>query len=193
MDLTIPELLLKTIKIKIKGSSPLIMHKFSEKQQKQIADKQQGKAKNAKAPKDPKAEYEASIYYIPGSKKKKYGFPASGFKKAAVSACRYVDGITMTHAKGAFHVLGDLVEIKIKGKPIMREDTVRIGGFGKKVADLRYRPEFQDWTCELLIRYNASALSPAQIAHLINVAGFSIGIGDWRPEKEGSFGMFEVG
>ncbi len=192
VDLTIPPILLKTVKIKIKGTAPLLMHKFSMKAQKQIADKQQGKAKNKKAPKDPKAEFEAAIYYMPGSKNK-YGFPASAFKKAAISACRYVDGVTMTHAKGAFHVLSDLVEIKIKGKPIMREDTVRIGGFGSKVTDLRYRPEFRNWKCELVIRYNTSAITPEQIAHLLNVAGFSIGIGDWRPEREGSFGMFEVG
>jgi hypothetical protein len=192
VDLTIPPILLKTVKIKIKGTSSLIMNKFSAKAQKQIADKQQGKAKNKKAPKDPKAEFEAALYYMPGSKKK-YGFPAAAFKKAAISACRYVDGVSMTHAKGAFHVLGDLVEIKIKGKPVMREDTVRIGGFGKKVADLRYRPEFRNWSCELIIRYNTNAITPEQIAHLLNLAGFAIGIGEWRPEREGSFGMFEVG
>lgn len=193
VDLTIPPMLLKTVKIKLKGITPLIVNKFSCKSQKQIADKQQGKAKDKKPPKDPKADFEAATYFMPGSKNKKYGFPASGFKQAAVSACRYVDGITMTHVKGSFHVLGDLVEIKIKGKPNMREDTVRIGGFGAKVADLRYRPEFVDWTCELVIRYNTSAITAEQIAHLLNVAGFSIGVGDWRPERDGSFGMFEVG
>jgi hypothetical protein len=169
------------------------MNQFAEKQKKQMGEKQAGKARNKRPNKDPKAEFEAATYYLPGSNKKKYGCKSSAFKLSAISACRHVEGITMTHAMGAFHVLGDFVEIKFKGKPIMREDTVRIGGFGKKTADLRYRPEFQNWKCELTIRYNASAINPEQIAHLLNVAGFSVGVGEWRPEKKGTFGMFEVG
>jgi len=27
---------------------------------------------------------------------------------------------------------------------------------------------------------------------LFNVAGFAIGVGDWRPQKDGSNGMFRV-
>lgn len=186
----IPALQLKVLKLKLKGITPLIVHKFSEKQRKQMQRKQAGEAQNKKSPKKPVEEFKASMYIIPGTKGK-HGFPASGFKKAAISACRYVEGLKMTAAKGSFHVLGDLVEIKSK-KPVMRTDTVRVGTFGKKVADIRYRPEYQKWSCTLDIRYNASVITPAQIAHLFNVAGFAVGVGDWRPEKDGQFGMFEV-
>lgn len=201
VDIEIPALQLETIKITLVGQSPLIMHKFSEKSKKMIADKQQGKAKDKRKAKDPKAEFEAAIYYLGGKKKNarkhRYGFPASAFKQCAVSAARYVDGVKMTYLKGAFHILGSdvdpsLVEILVKKAPQMREDTVRIGGFGAKVADLRYRPEFIDWKAELRIQYNVAAITPQQIAHLLNVGGFSIGVGDWRPEKEGVFGRFNV-
>src|SRR2546430_11680354 len=92
----------------ISGVSPLIVHKFSAKAKGMMASKQQGKARQKKAPKVPHEEFMASLHVIsPG----KYGFPASGLKKAAVNACRYVDGINMTFAQGAFHVIGDLLPI----------------------------------------------------------------------------------
>lgn len=193
-EVQIPELRLSTVEMLLVGSTSLIMHKFAEKSRTQMADKQGGKPRHKKEARDPQADFEASIYCLPSStaKKPRYGFPASAFKQAAVSACRFVDGVSMSYAQGAFHILGDLVEI-LSDKPIMRTDTVRIGGFGKKVADLRYRPEFQNWRCKLQIRYNSSAINPSQIANLLNVAGFSVGVGEWRPEKRGSFGMFGVG
>src|SRR2546423_10663025 len=104
----------------ISGVSPLIVHKFSAKAKGMMASKQQGKARQKKAPKVPQEEFLASLHVIsPG----KYGFPASGLKKAAVNACRYVDGINMTFAQGAFHVIGDLLPIT-GGKPVRVRDLV---------------------------------------------------------------------
>jgi len=71
----------------------------------------------------------------------------------------------------------------------MREDMVRIA---MGTADIRYRGEFKQWKVRLLVRYNASVLSPAQIYNLFNLAGFGVGVGEGRPEKNGSWGMFHV-
>ena len=71
----------------------------------------------------------------------------------------------------------------------MREDMVRIG---MGTADLRYRGEFKNWATTLTIRYIPFAISMEQIINLFNVGGFSCGVGEWRPEKGGSFGMYHV-
>lgn len=71
----------------------------------------------------------------------------------------------------------------------MREDMVRIG-MGS--ADLRYRAEFTEWETTFALRFNASVTNPGQIANLFKIAGFAIGIGEWRPEKDGSYGMFHI-
>lgn len=189
---------IRRFSIPIIGVTPLIVHKFSEKAKKQIEDKQQKKAKGAKEARDPNAEFLAALYTMPGSGEPgsptaEYGIPAAGFKNAARSACRYVDGMAMTFARGAFHVLedaGGLVRIDYD-EMRMREDTVRLCGPGG-VLDLRYRPEFTGWRCVVQVRYNAAAISPEQIVNLFNVAGFSVGLCEWRPEKNGSYGMFEV-
>jgi hypothetical protein len=59
-------------------------------------------------------------------------------------------------------------------------------------ADIRYRGEFKDWSCTLRLSYNANVLSPEQIVNLFNVAGYAIGVGEWRPARDGSFGRFRV-
>ena len=63
---------------------------------------------------------------------------------------------------------------------------------GMGTADLRYRGAFSSWSTELQVRYNADIISAEQLVHLFNTAGFAVGIGEWRPEKDGSWGMFHV-
>jgi hypothetical protein len=149
-----------------------------------MLDKQQKKAKQAKQAKDPEKDFEESLYPHPYGG---YGFPVVAFKSAAVDACSHIDGVTKVLARGAFHIDGELAQIA--GTPTSREDMVRIG---QGVADIRYRGEFAEWSTELHIRYNANVLSPEQIGNLFNTAGFAIGVGEWRPAKDGSYGMFHV-
>lgn len=79
--------------------------------------------------------------------------------------------------------------VKIDGEPSMREDMVRVG---MGTADIRYRGEFRSWSAEMVIRYNANVLSVEQVFNLFNTGGFAIGVGEWRPQRDGSFGMFHV-
>lgn len=182
--LVLPKLDLKTISVRLQGTSPLICNRWSEKAKQEMADKQQKKAKQAKAAKDPEACYQASLYKLPAGG---FGFPSVGFKAAAVDACSHVEGITKVQARGAFHIRGDMV--RIEGTPTMREDMVRVG---MGVADIRYRGEFREWACELIVEFNAAVLSIEQIHHLFEIAGFAIGVGEWRPQRDGSMGMFRL-
>jgi hypothetical protein len=189
LEIELPPLDIRFMELTVEGDSGLISHRWSEKAKKQMLDKQMGKANPGKEPKNPQKDYEESLYELEEStqRKKKYGFPAVAFKAAAVGACRFVSGIKMTEARGAFHVMGELVPID--GSPVMREDMVRIG---QGTSDIRYRGEFRKWKAKFRVRYNANALTAEQITNLFNVAGFGVGVGEWRPEKNGSYGMFHV-
>jgi len=183
---------LQILELELFGTSPLICHAWSEKAKKQMLDKQMKKAVVGKEAKNPKQDYLDSLYPLPSPskvRKTKFGFPAVAFKAAAVRAASNLD-ITMVQARQMFHVLpdqGDLVEIV--GTPTMREDMVRLNG---KTADIRYRGEFKTWKTTLKIRYNADVISDEQVVNLFNLAGFSVGIGEWRPERNGSFGCFSL-
>lgn len=197
----LPRLDIRLMEVTIVGDSPLIVHAWSEKSKREMLDKQLKKAKGAKEAKDPKADFAASLYRLADGG---FGFPSVGFKSAAVTACTSVAGITKIAARQAFHILGEDVDVKGAfdgtsarhnlvriegGEPTMREDMVRVG---MGTADLRYRGEFADWHAKVLVRYNANVLSESQILNILNVAGFAVGVGEWRPERDGMAGMFHV-
>jgi hypothetical protein len=79
------------------------------------------------------------------------------------------------------------------GLPRMRRDITRVGKFGSKQPDLRYRPEFRNWSVDLVIEYEPSLITMAGLHQLIRRAGRSIGLYEWRPEKSygGIFGRFD--
>lgn len=180
----IPAIKINRMSIALVGDSPLICHKWNDKAKKQILDKQMKRARAAREAKNPEDDYKESLYVDEAGD---YVFPTVAFKSAAVDACSHVAEITKVQARGAFHVIGEYA--RIHGKPSPREDMVRVG---MGTADIRYRAEFKHWSVTLAIRYNANVLSAEQVINLFNTAGFAIGVGDWRPEKNGSFGMFHV-
>lgn len=179
----IPPIEIRSYVFRIVGDTPLICHAWSEKAKKEMLDKQMGKARGKKEPKNPQRDYEDAFYRLPDGTP---AFPTIAFKAAAVNASRQVDGLKMTFLRGAFHTQGELVAIE--GEPRMREDAVKI----QMTSDLRYRPEFPEWSVDLVIRLNTRALTLEQLIHLFNQAGFSAGVGEWRPERNGRNGMFHV-
>jgi hypothetical protein len=102
-------------------------------------------------------------------------------------------GLAMTDARTLFFVLpnapdGECVSLK-SNKPVMRKDPVNV----KTGKDLRFRPEFRNWSANLDVRYDADRITIDQIANLLNHGGQTVGVGEWRPEKNGTFGTFQVG
>jgi len=182
----------ETLLIPLVGTSPLVMHKFSEKAKRQMLDAMQGR-KTPKAPKDPQADYEAAAYRLDDGG---YGFPAIAFKAATVSAARFFDkSVTMVGLRQTLFFGGEMSKIegqmmvRIDGEPIMREDVVRVGNGG---TDLRYRPQFTEWTTTLSVTYVRSMLTRESVLSLIEAGGLGVGVGEWRPEKKGDFGTFRI-
>lgn len=200
-QIQLPPLNLEVIEVTLIGDTPLICHACSEKAKKEMLGKQMKEAKPGREAKDPEEEFRQSLYMIEGGG---FGFPSVAFKAAAVTACTSVAGITKVAARQAFHVVGeqstvrgafngalmrlDLVRI-LGSEPEMREDMVRVG---MGTADIRYRAQFWPWHTTVRVRFNRNVLSAAQIINLFNTAGFGVGIGEWRSEKDGQHGMFHA-
>lgn len=178
-----------TARINIKGTAPLICHRWDQKSKQMMLDKQQGK-RVAKEAKDPEQQYLSSLYPLPDGDG--YGFPSVGFKAATVDAARFYQGVKMTELRRAMFFTGEGDEqlVRINGAPVMREDTVRVG---MGTADLRYRGMFTDWTATLSIVYLPAMLSLDTLVALVDAGGMS-GVGEWRPGKSssGSYGTYEV-
>jgi hypothetical protein len=147
-------------------------------------------------------------------------------KCALITASKYPDvGIASTKLRGAVYVEGDLLPITYKPRPAsasdevitywgtskkpgvrdgdtrptpgMRRDIVRVGRFGAKQPDIRYRPAYDDWSVTFQITFEPKLISMGALHHLIRRAGMSIGLCEWRPEgpgggKGGQFGRFDL-
>jgi hypothetical protein len=180
----------EVIQVPIIGTSPLIIHRFSEKAKQTMLDAMQNR-KSAKVTKDPAAEYEACFYrFADGG----YGFPSLGFKAATTGAARYYRSVTMVALRLAFFFQGErgidnIPLFRIEGTPKMREDVVRVG---QGSTDLRYRPEFEEWNSVLTVRYIKSLLTRDSVLALIHAGGQGLGVGEWRPERNGEMGTYTL-
>ncbi len=151
---------------------------------------------------------------------------AEWIKGALITAAKYPDvGIASTKLKGAVYVEGDLIPIVytprpasasnevityygIDDKPGVREgdklptpgqrrDVVRVGKFGAKQPDIRYRPAYDDWSLTFELTFEPKLISLPSVYHLIRRAGMSVGLCEWRPEgpgggKGGQYGRFDL-
>lgn len=199
---------IKKVKVRITGDTPLIMHAWSEKAKRQMLEAQMGvsKGKN-KEVKNPVDDFIRSMYWLTPMPEDgtvesfeeaiangaRFGFPVTAFKQSAISAA-YRMGWTKdkVSVRGAFFIDADedgMVEIH-SDVPTMREDMVKIG---MGTADIRYRGEFRNWYADLTISYNVNGqYSLENIMNIINAGGYICGVGEWRPEKDGQYGMFHI-
>ena len=191
----------ETIRIPIVGTAPLIVHRFSEKAKRQMLDAMQGR-KNPKQPKDPQAEYDSCFYRCDDGT---YGFPALAFKAATVGAARFFGkDVTMTSLRQVLFMDAELSKtdgqrlVRINGiaelvdtqaEPVMREDVVRVGIGG---TDLRYRPQFTEWSCVVDVIFVSSMLTRESVLSLVEAGGLGVGVGEWRPERKGDFGTYKI-
>ncbi len=187
-EVQLDRLATETILVPIIGTSPLIVHKFSKKNKQAMRDAQGGK-KAPKVARNPEQDYEDSLYPLGNG----YGFPILAFKSATVSAARFYKDIPMTALRQFIFFHGELSDghqlARLKGKPRMREDTVRLNG---RTTDLRYRGEFMPWSTNLKVTYINSVITRSSVLSLIDAGGLGVGVGEWRPEKRGDFGTYEI-
>lgn len=192
--LTISEPNFQSVKFKIRGTAPLMVHHFGEKARKQIIQKQtaENKVIGKRPPKDYKAEFENARYRA--SSGGWDGFYAGSIRNAMIAAARYVDGLQMTKSKGLFFVQADGND-RTDGTPLVRirgckaiHDT-RPARNDDGGADIRNRPRFDNWYADIIIDFDADAMTAQDIANLLHRAGTQVGICDGRPGSPNSNGM----
>ena len=205
---TIKPLDIKVAQVRIVGDTPLIVNARSENAKKMMLDAQQKTTKTkGKDIRDPYDDFINSLYWLEKKPEKstvedfeqavkdgaKWGFPVGGIKQAGNSAAYRLGWVkNQMQLRGSYFLKSEFGEMaEIKGSiPEIREDMVRVG---MGTADLRYRGEFKNWYMDLILEYNASGdMTFEQIINVINAGGYTVGLGEWRPEKDGTFGRFHI-
>lgn len=185
---------IQTIEVILRGrpGSPLVIHAFAEKAKQEIRDKQQKKAKTAKAERRPAEEFEAAKYFDGEGRE---CAPVTAIKKSLISAATAMSDLTKVALRQAIFVAPTVDRASMfvpiedhQGNPIVgvqREDAVTIG---MGTRGLTYRPEYKVWQLRVTIEYNPVLVSKDQLFLLIDQAGWGVGICEGRPERSSALG-----
>jgi hypothetical protein len=85
--------------------------------------------------------------------------------------------------------------------PLQRHDDSAISDYVidarraivQKQGIIRHRPKFEEWRCSFVVVYDPVLVGdPKLIADICADAGGRIGVGDFRPAKNGPFGRYRV-
>ena len=190
IEVKLQPLNIKVLSVEIVGKTPLLMDKRSDDTLKEILDKQKGVSKSAKKKvRDLKSETELAIHK---TSKGTIGFPAHGFKAGMINAAARVGDkfFSKVLIRGSIRIINQeegLIPITYGKQDILEHN---IG------TNTKMTPQFHNWACKLIIKYDGNNISASDILTLINYAGFYNGIGMWRPTGSdggsGEYGCYEV-
>jgi len=188
---------IRTAEFKIRGTAPLVVHRFDKKVMGDFADKIiQGSKPTGKKKFEPKKLEdicEAAKYIGRTGKETWEGFNASGIRLALISACRGAN-FKMTVIKQCVFVVAEGYDIYTPLIPLVRihgesEMSQMIAKTETGVAMLCVRPMYQQWAATLRIRFDADMLSLQDLTNLLARAGQCVGICEGRPDSKNSGGM----
>lgn len=181
-------------KLRIRGTSPLVIHRFSAKTKEEMKQKMEsGKpssSKRTRKAKETDVSYLAAKYM---SKQGWEGFNAAALRNAMISACRLVD-YKMTLAKLSIFIVEDGRDkdepqfslIRIFGKSVKQEDMARTSTGQPYVT---VRAAYPEWYADVAIRFDADQFSLEDVVNLLMRVGKQVGICEGRPDSKRSAGM----
>jgi hypothetical protein len=183
------------IGFEIRGTSPLIQNAFAQKSVEQMLSKHMGRPVE-KAHKVPRQVLEAACVR---NEKGTICMSPVCFKSAMINAASTVKSYDRKKKvlliSFAVEGLSIPITYEVPGLPASsgyraRLDVVRTSGI-QRTVDLRFRPEFPGWGAQLAISFEPDILTAEGVTDLLDRAG-RVGVGEWRPEKRGTFGQWEI-
>lgn len=178
----------------IKGTAPLVIHRFSAKTKNEMRLKMEtGKSAGSKKVREPKNSDDTfnEARYV--SKEGWDGFHAGAIRSAMISACRLVN-FKMTLAKLSIFVEPDgwdatepqIPLIRIYAKAKKQEDMARVET-GQPYVTIR--AAYHDWKAKVTIRWDADQFSVTDVSNLLSRVGQQVGLCEGRPDSKNSVGM----
>jgi len=179
---------MELIKITVVGTSPLLQHNPAG-----MARGDDASAKKKTIP-TPEAEAEAGCYR---DDQGNLFLPTPAFRSALVGAAkgrRLGKTAATTIVKGATFAATERTTLidPIGGKPLTDYDIDTRRAVVQRQAVLRSRPRLENWQAVVELEYDEEFIVESTLVELMEIAGRIIGVGDYRPEKSGPFGRFDV-
>lgn len=172
-----------SVALEIQGLSDLIQNNFAQKSVEAMLKKHMGLSVQREKKKPRELLEQAMVKNTNG----KICLSPTCFKKAMLGAAGSVK-LKKTDLRTAIFIRGNSVPITYE-KMVPRMDICRLAGVGR-TPDVRFRPSFQNWKARMIIQFS-DTLSVQSVVDLLNRAGCG-GVGEWRPQRDGTFGTFKV-
>jgi hypothetical protein len=182
---------MQTVNVELRGTSPLLIHRFGEHAEAEAPTR--GVVVERRDPRHeatqhayiaPDGTYYFSAFSIPNC----MGSAGANHKlKGSRKTLRFVVPSAVRMDRDTVTILngnGPATHFEVDARPVTIPAT--------KGRIMRYRPRFNEWGAAFRMVINDQLLSPDSAHQLLNEAGQTIGIGDFRPEKRGPFGTFLV-
>lgn len=171
------------IKVKIQGTTPLLMNRFRDVQI-------EGKSKKVTGARS-ESDIEDKLYIQDG----KVCLPSVYLKNCISEAAKQFKIVgkgKSTYSKlvaSTVDVSPFMIELDADKYEIFRISAVNPMTKGRMMTE---RPKFEKWSAEFEIILNDEAVPMGVMNEILIQAGKYVGIGDWRPEKKGMFGKFMI-
>lgn len=176
---------METIKVEIKGTTPLLMNQYNI-----TAELERQKGKRITKTYDPTDEADKAAYWGTG-KKKELVIPSEIIYASILNASSF-HKINRRSAKSilAGSIRIEPFEISL-GTDKYEIDTRPV--VIQRARVLKSRARLDKWKASFQIVYNEKLIADPQIIRtVLEEAGMRIGIMDFRPQKGGQYGCFEI-
>lgn len=191
--LEVREIEMRTFRANLLGTSPMIMNRFSQKawQELLFPSERRSRATMEQTLKhDPIAEFRGAIYRCRDEKAPTLvHVPNGAFHGALAAAAIDIPGAARAKIERLTKVID--VTVHLYGVPQMFMAMVRNSDMNH-TPDVRTRPIFPEWACSIEVQYIKTVLTERTLMHLLGAAGKIVGIGDWRGQKGGPYGAFDI-
>lgn len=183
-SLVIQQPTIMSVGLEVTGTAALIQNRFSQKAVEEMLRKHMGISVQRQAKKPREVLEDATIY----NTDHRVSVPPTAFKAAMISAAGQLKGLKKTDLRTSLFVQGNSVPITYD-EMIPRMDMCRLSGISR-TPDVRFRPCFQGWKARMILEFG-DILNLQTVVDLLNRAG-RVGVGEWRPQRNGTFGTFQV-
>lgn len=176
------------------GRSPLICNRMTNKGARELLfpkGKKTAAEKASTLKHDPLAEFRASPYMTTrADAETRIELLSTMFKRAMMTAALDQPNAKKSQIGRLTYVEGE--RVPVYGVPRLLMAITRSADINR-TPDVRTRAILPRWACFVTVRFVKPNLKEVDIANLLNAAGVTAGIGDWRVEKgAGNYGQFRI-
>lgn len=166
------------IECRIKGISPLMMHRYPMEPVEAIEKK------------SPEEQAKIAAYL---DDNEELFVPVEAMQRAIIAGAVYSKGkgraSLQRDVTSSVQVLGDRLYLGTKKYRVDARPVVVPATKGRIV---RYRPIIDQWELSFDLEFDASRITEQQLRKVLDDTGWKVGVLEYRPERKGPYGRFMV-